>query len=106
MIITESSTNSAIFTGFILVAMVTLRVLAFRWVAQARGHSFRASDSVWKLLQVLASFTIPGLGQAAQGRIETAAFHLLFSGIAWLLFGWFAIPLHILSALECAPRCL
>ena len=85
-----------------VAALIILRVFVFRWIAQARSNAFRVSDSLWKLLKVLGSFAIPGLGQAAQGRFETATCHVLLSGIAWLLVGWFAIPLHILSALECA----
>jgi hypothetical protein len=102
----ESTPTSVIVTALILVMLVALRVLAFRWIAQARGYSFCASDSVRKFLLAFASFAIPGLGQAAQGRFETAAFHLLCSGITWLFIGWFAILLHILSALECARKCL
>ncbi len=97
-----ADTPAFIAAAVIILALVILRVFAFRWIAQTRSHSFSFSASLWKLLQVLASLAIPGLGQATQGRLETATWYVLFSGIAWLLFGWFAILIHILSALECA----
>ncbi|MFO1437549.1 MAG: hypothetical protein U1F81_04450 [Verrucomicrobiaceae bacterium] len=86
----------------LICGLVILRVFVFLWKAQNRGYSFRVLNSLHKLLQVLASFTLPGLGQAVQGRFEIAAFHILLIGTAWYLAGWYAIPVHVFSALECA----
>lgn len=102
MNVAATDTTSFTIASILIFSLVILRVFVFRWCAQARGRSFHASDSLLRLLQALGSFAIPGLGQAAQGRFETATCHLLFFGIAWYLAGWYAIPVHILSALECA----
>lgn len=99
---TAADTTSFIVASILIFSLVILRVFVFRWCAQARGHSFLVSDSLRKLLQALGSLAIPGLGQAAQGRFEAATCHLLFFGAAWHFAGWYAIPIHILSALECA----
>lgn len=97
-----ADTTSLVVASILIFSLVALRVFVFRWCAQARGHSFIVSHSLRKLLQALGSFAIPGLGQALQCRFEVATCHLLVFGAAWHFAGWYAIPVHILSALECA----
>lgn len=87
--------------GLILVFM---RVLVFRWVCQSRGGHFKALSSLRGMLQVIGSFCVPGLGQASQGRFEIASLHLISTGALWLSAGWFALPLHFVSALEAVRR--
>lgn len=93
---------SLIVAGICISLLVVLRVFVFRWCAQAHGIDFRVSPSLRKLLQVLGSLAIPGLGQVTQGRFEAAACHLLFVSVTWCFAGWHAFSVHFFSALECA----
>jgi len=56
--------------------------------------------STGNVIAALASFFIPGLGQLLQGRVFSALFFFLASGILWFfLLGWLG---HIWSALDSA----
>ncbi len=101
---TASQPTSFIAAMVGITGITVLRVLVFRWVCQSRGHRFHALVSLRKLLQVLGSFCIPGLGQASQGRFEAASLQLISFGTLWLFVGWYALPIHFVSALESLRR--
>ncbi|BAC88744.1 hypothetical protein [Gloeobacter violaceus] len=59
--------------------------------------------SAGNVIAAALSFFIPGLGQLTQGRLLTAALHLLFSGILWVVsFGTLGWIVHIWSAYSAA----
>ena len=56
--------------------------------------------STGNVIAALCSFFIPGLGQLIQGRVFSALFFLIASGILWIFFlGWLG---HIWAALDSA----
>jgi TM2 domain-containing membrane protein YozV len=55
------------------------------------------------VIAALASFVVPGLGQLVQGRPITGLWHLVLTGILWVIsfgtLGWIG---HVWSAFEAA----
>jgi TM2 domain-containing membrane protein YozV len=65
--------------------------------------STAARGSAGNVLAALASLFIPGLGQLLQGRPFKALFHVVLSGVLWLVtFGLLGWVMHVWSALEAA----
>ena len=55
------------------------------------------------VISALASFILPGLGQLLQGRILAAVFHLLLTGLLWVITlgfgGWIG---HVIACIDAA----
>lgn len=59
--------------------------------------------SAGNVIAATCSFFIPGLGQLTQGRLFTAAFHLILGGIIWAVsFGTLGWVIHLWSCYSAA----
>ena len=59
--------------------------------------------STANIIAAICSVFIPGLGQLTQGRLLKAAWHLVLSGVLWLVsFGTLGWVMHLWSAYEAA----
>ncbi len=55
------------------------------------------------VIAAVCSFFIPGLGQLVQGRLVRAAWHLVLTGILWVItLGWGGWIGHVWSCYEAA----
>lgn len=59
--------------------------------------------STGNVIAAIASFIIPGLGQLAQGRVFSAIFMFIGTGVVWLVtLGTMAWVAHVVAAVHAA----